>query len=35
MGNSAPYIKEIGDVVVSSNNENGVAEGIIKYCLNY
>lgn len=28
MGNSAPYIKEIGDIVVSSNDENGVAEAI-------
>lgn len=26
MGNSAPYIKEIADKVVSSNNEDGVAE---------
>ncbi len=33
MGNSAPYIKEIGDIVVSSNNDDGVAEAIINYCL--
>lgn len=30
MGNSAPYIKEIADIVVSNNNENGVAEAIMK-----
>lgn len=34
MGNSASYIKEIGDIVVESNNNNGVAEAIMKYCLN-
>lgn len=34
MGNSAPYIKEIGDLVVESNNNNGVAEAILNYCLN-
>lgn len=34
MGNSAPYIKEIGDIVVETNNNNGVAEAIEKYCLN-
>lgn len=28
MGNSAPYIKEIADVVVSDNNSDGVAEGL-------
>ena len=28
MGNSAPYIKEIADKVVSSNNEDGVAEAV-------
>lgn len=28
MGNSAPYIKEIADKVVSSNNEDGVAEAM-------
>ncbi len=28
MGNSAPYIREIADKVVSSNNENGVAEAV-------
>lgn len=33
MGNSAPYIKEIGDIVVSDNNNDGVAEAIIHYCL--
>ena len=30
MGNSAPYIKEVADVVVSNNNEDGVAEAIEK-----
>lgn len=29
MGNSSPYIKEIADKVVASNNEDGVAEAII------
>lgn len=33
MGNSAPYIKEVADKVVSSNNENGVAQAIIENCL--
>ena len=33
MGNSAPYIKEIADVVVSDNNSNGVKEAIEKYIL--
>ncbi len=33
MGNSAPYIKEIGDYIVETNNNNGVAEAIKKYCL--
>ena len=33
MGNSAPYIKEIADVVVSDNNNDGVAEAIIHHCL--
>lgn len=28
MGNSAPYIKEIADKIVSNNNENGVAEAL-------
>ena len=28
MGNSAPYIKESADIVVSNNNEDGVAEVI-------
>lgn len=28
MGNSAPYIKESADIVVSNNNEDGVAEAI-------
>ena len=31
MGNSAPYIKEIADVVVSDNDNNGVAEALNKY----
>lgn len=30
MGNSAPYIKEIADIVVATNNEDGVAEAINK-----
>ena len=29
MGNSAPYIKEIADKVVASNNEDGVSEAIL------
>ena len=33
MGNSAPYIKDIGNVVVADNNNDGVAEAIIHYCL--
>ena len=33
MGNGAPYIKEIGDVIVADNNNNGVEEAIIHYCL--
>lgn len=33
MGNSAPYIKEMGDVVVSDNNSNGVAEAFNKHIL--
>ena len=28
MGNSAPYVKEFADKVVSSNNEDGVAEAV-------
>jgi len=31
MGNSAPYIKEIADVVVSDNDNDGVAEALNKY----
>lgn len=31
MGNSLPYMKEIADEVVASNNEDGVAEAIEKY----
>ena len=34
MGNSAPYIKEVADVVVADNNNSGVAEAINKYVLN-
>lgn len=30
MGNSAPYIREIADVVVADNNQNGVAEAVEK-----
>lgn len=33
MGNSAPYMKEIGNLVVADNNENGVAEAINKLIL--
>lgn len=33
MSNSAPYMKEFADVVVSDNNEDGVAEAIEKYVL--
>lgn len=28
MGNSAPYVKEVADKVVASNNEDGVAEAV-------
>lgn len=28
MGNSAPYIKEIADIIVTDNNQDGVAEAI-------
>lgn len=34
MGNSAPYIKEMADVVVNDNDNDGVAEAIEKYILN-
>lgn len=30
MGNSAPYIKEIADIVVADNNQDGVAEAVEK-----
>ena len=30
MGNSAPYIKEVADMVVKDNNQDGVAEAIYK-----
>lgn len=33
MSNSAPYMKEFADVVVSDNNEDGVAEALEKYVL--
>lgn len=33
MGNSAPYIKEIADIIVKDNDNNGVAEAIEKYIL--
>lgn len=33
MGNSAPYIKNVGDVVVADNNNDGVAEAVIHQCL--
>ena len=28
MGNSAPYIKEIANMVVADNNKDGVAEAV-------
>lgn len=31
MGNSSPYMKEIADEIVATNNEDGVAEAIEKY----
>ncbi len=34
MGNSAPYMKQIADEVVESNNNNGVAQALKKYILN-
>ena len=34
MGNSAPYIKEMADVVVQDNDNDGVAEAIENYILN-
>ena len=34
MGNSAPYVKEFADVVVSDNNNDGVAEALEKYIIN-
>ena len=34
MGNSAPYLKEFADVIVSDNNNDGVAEAIEKCVLN-
>lgn len=33
MGNSAPYLKEFADRVVSDNNNDGVAEAIEKYII--
>lgn len=33
MGNSSPYMKEIADEVVASNNDDGVAEAIEKYII--
>ena len=34
MGNAAPYLKEFADIVVSDNNNDGVAEALEKYILN-
>ncbi len=31
MGNSAPYIKEVANVIVSNNDDDGVAEALNKY----
>lgn len=33
MGNSAPYIKEMADIVVSDNDNDGVSEALEKYIL--
>ncbi len=33
MGNSAPHIKKLGNVVVATNDESGVAEAIEEYAL--
>lgn len=33
MGNSNPIIKEIGDIIVSDNNSEGVMEAINKFIL--
>ena len=34
MGNSNPTMKEIGDVIVSDNNSEGVLEAINRFILN-
>ena len=34
MGNSAPYIKEIADIVTNDNNQDGVANIIEQKVLN-
>lgn len=31
MGNSAPHVKKVGDVIVKTNNENGVSQAIETY----
>ena len=33
MGNSAPYIRKFGKIVVNDNNHDGVAEAVIHHCL--
>lgn len=33
MGNSAPYIKAMADIVVNDNNSDGVLEVLEKYIL--
>ena len=33
MGNSAPYIKDMADIVVADNNSDGVLEVLKKYIL--
>ena len=33
MGNSAPYIKRIGNIVVSDNDSDGVADAINQHCI--
>ena len=34
MQNSAPYMKEFANVIVSDNNNDGVAEALEKYVIN-
>ena len=32
MSNGIPELKEIADYIAPSNNENGVAEGVKRFC---